>query len=258
VPEIRPPRISIRLSLSAPLIGLSLLLMGCFEVDAEPESANNPVGTTHTISADVDALFPDDEWLATFLIIHGPNAGQNSACDSQDIESIEELEDCLTQCSSPEECNADNCDPSCAGEGDEEVSWTYESGGDSGTDYIAVCVLELAIAASLEVSGLEQSFAGIAQASDEELQDEIEELEDMDCDVVTKTWEEEETEDDEDEDDEEEPEARFLGGGLFAGDMSAAQRNRARAQASAAVASTPRPAAAAVRPPSTGDGGLLP
>jgi hypothetical protein len=60
--------------------------------------------------------------------------------------------------------------------------------------------------------------------------------------------------DDEDEDDE--AGARFLGGGLFAGDVGAAQRNRARAAASAAVAAAPRAAEATVRPPSTGDGGL--
>jgi hypothetical protein len=60
----------------------------------------------------------------------------------------------------------------------------------------------------------------------------------------------------EEEDEDDEAEARFLGGGLFAGDVGAAQRNRARAAASAAVAAAPRAAEATVRPPSTGDGGL--
>ena len=62
----------------------------------------------------------------------------------------------------------------------------------------------------------------------------------------------------EEEDEDEQDSGRFIGGGLFAGDMSAAERNRARANAAgaAAAASAPAPAATSVRPPSTGDGGL--
>jgi hypothetical protein len=61
---------------------------------------------------------------------------------------------------------------------------------------------------------------------------------------------------DEDEADERD---QFIGGGLFAGDVGAAERNRARARAAAAVAiaATPRPAET-ILPPTTGDGGLLP
>ena len=66
---------------------------------------------------------------------------------------------------------------------------------------------------------------------------------------------------DEDEDEQD----RFLGGGVvgaFPGATDAARANRERANAAgaaaAASASAPPPAPATVRPPSTGDGGLLP
>jgi hypothetical protein len=125
---------------------------------------------------------------------------------------------------------------------------------------------------------------------EEPSEEEIEAFESAtDCDIVTKTWEEEEcpfeadeldeldrdeledradeagltdedfeelcdVEFDEADDDDEAPTLNV--GGVFAGDVGAAQRNRERARASVAVAATPRPAEASVRPPSTGDAGL--
>ncbi|MPZ49523.1 MAG: hypothetical protein GEU75_09540 [Dehalococcoidia bacterium] len=61
------------------------------------------------------------------------------------------------------------------------------------------------------------------------------------------------------EEEDEAPAPRPNVAGAFAGNGGAAERNRARANAAgAAAAAAAQPAPATVRPPSTGDGGLLP
>ena len=85
---------------------------------------------------------------------------------------------------------------------------------------------------------------GLVQAQTDE--DCLKFVEDRICD-------DEDEEDEEDEDDERE-EPRPNVGGIF-GNIDTAQRNRERA---GVIVPTPRPAVEAIRPPSTGDGGLLP
>jgi hypothetical protein len=76
--------------------------------------------------------------------------------------------------------------------------------------------------------------------------------------TATCTFYNERRDDDEDEDDEG---GHFIGGGIF-GQLDTASQNRARAQANANAAAAATAAAAprteTIRPPSTGDGGLLP
>jgi hypothetical protein len=135
------------------------------------------------------------------------------------------------------------------------------------------------------LSGLQVGAAQIF-FDDEPSDDEIEDFENgTGCDVVTKEWEEQcpldDSELDELSEDEFDELASDLGipedelaalcdfeaeeddkeeappinrGGIFAGGLDTAQRNRERARASAIVAATPRTAEAApIRPPSTGD-----
>jgi hypothetical protein len=181
-----------------------------------------------------------------FLVIDGPNSGANSLFDCGNLDDQDELEDCaidqLEDCGPQSleeliECLDDgDCSPSCFGSGDDTVSWTYRSNGEEGTDTIIVCAFDV-----------EFAQLGVQQL-DDELMEELEVLEELGCDVVSKEWVEE---------DDEEKERVPNVGGIFAGDLDAAQRNRERARASAVVAATPRPAAAApIRPPSTGDAGM--
>jgi hypothetical protein len=237
------------LGLAIPLLFISLQM--CVDLDARPESEKNPAGREHTVVADVEAG-GNESWALLFEVISGPNQGQNSLCESDDFEPCEsDIEECLLSLPNDEEdldeCLAEaTCDPGCVGSGDETVTWTYESNGKSGTDVIAVCGTVF----SIETRSLGVSISQILPLPDEDLDELIEELEDAGCDIVLKEW----VDDDEDEDDEGPPPNV---GGIFAGDLDAAQRNRERARASVAPATAPPPAAAApIRPPSTGDAGL--
>jgi hypothetical protein len=233
--------------LAAPILFI-VLQAPCLLVDARPESEQNPVGSRHTITADIEA---DNDWVLAFIVAFGPNEGTNSFCGVDDLSECEsQIADCLggmivTDPEDLADClDEDACEPSCSGSGDDTVRWTYESNGDEGTDVIVVCALDLD--AEFE-SAIQQ--VGVLQDEEipEELLEEIELIEEeLGCDVVFKEW----VDDDEDEDRVTNP------GGVFAGDVGAAQRNRERARASVAVAATPRPAEASVRPPSTGDAGL--
>ena len=160
------------------------------------------------------------------------------------------------------------------------MRWRYKGSGGPGTDYIVGCALDLevlngqpsqaAVATPEDIlkyiqlhdtldifempsdvldffglpseGGSKKSLSGDDQAA-------IKEIEAFGCDVVTKTWVDDNPLLDRG--------GRFVGGGLFAGDLQAAERNRERANASAVVASTPRAVETGIRPPSTGDGGLL-
>jgi hypothetical protein len=83
-----------------------------------PETARNPVGDEHTVFIDIIATFElapgflvNANWTANVAIIDGPNTGESGTCS-----------------------------PSCSGSGDANVTWTYESNGEEGTDTIQVCV----------------------------------------------------------------------------------------------------------------------
>jgi hypothetical protein len=239
------------------LLFILLQIPECLEVDARPESSTNPIGDRHQITAEVNAE-GSEEWIIFFEVIAGPNSGENSLldCDASDDEcgldleeeAVEECEgvpddevfDCLVGVFGHGECS-----PDCVGSGDRTVSWSYRGTGGPGTDYIIVCAATLLIEQFASRDAI--ADVGISQI-DDELREELESYEEDGCDVLTKTW----------KDDSAEAGGRFLGGSLFAGDMSAAERNRERAMASAVVATAPRAAETTVRPPSTGDGGLLP
>jgi hypothetical protein len=231
--------------LAVPLLFISL--QTCVSLDARPESDQNPVGAAHTVTADVEAD-SDEDWALLFEVIEGPNEGENSLCEDPDdfLSCEEDIADCLMSQQLDEdidECLAEaSCDPGCAGSGDETVQWTFRSNGESGTDVIVVCGL----VTSLQPRSLGVGIQQIRGDEDEDIDELIEEFEEAGCDVLFKDWV---TDDDEDE--------RVTNpGGVFAGDVGAAQRNRERARASVAAAATPRPAEASVRPPSTGDAGL--
>jgi hypothetical protein len=239
--------------LAGPLLFI-LLQVPCVDLDARPESDQNPVGSRHTVTVDVEG---DGDWLLLFAVEFGPNEGANSLCGDDDFITCEEdISDCLGLViigpgieDELEECLPDaDCDPSCFGSGNDTVRWTYRSNGDEGEDVIVVCALDL------EFEGLPGVLGQIGALQNdlpEEILEEIEFLEEeLGCDAVFKEW----VEDDEDEDDDGPPPNV---GGIFAGDLDAAQRNRERARASVAPATAPPPAAAApIRPPSTGDAGL--
>jgi hypothetical protein len=81
----------------------------------DPTEDTNPIGTSHTVTVSIEALFIDTPvfWGIEFDIISGPNAGLGSTND---------------------------CVPSCTGVGDGQVSWSYVGNGGPGTDVIRVCV----------------------------------------------------------------------------------------------------------------------
>jgi len=80
-------------------------------ISISPESAENPVGTDHTVTATLLDLLgnPQEGEEVTFEVVSGPNAGASGTC-------------------------AVNSD--CTTDADGEVSWTYSSNGVAGTDVI--------------------------------------------------------------------------------------------------------------------------
>lgn len=101
-------QITLALCLLFALIGLS----AC--IDLEPDTATNPVGTSHTVTANVifDTGEPVSNVLINFRVIMGPNEG-------------------LTSQPGTGECNPDNCRTNVFG----QVSWTYSS-SQPGIDFI--------------------------------------------------------------------------------------------------------------------------
>ncbi|MPZ48203.1 MAG: hypothetical protein GEU75_02630 [Dehalococcoidia bacterium] len=223
--------------LGAPLLFIVFQFGECLPVDAGPESATNPVGASHEVTAEIDGP-SGGEWVVVFSVFSGPNAGMSN----------------FPECEAESEADFDGCLDLVFGEGTDEetVSWDYVSNGESGTDYISVCAFEALQISTLSAettSALRAQVLDVQQAAtDEELEADIDELEAMGCDVLTKTWE-----------GDDEVERRPNVGGVFAGDGGAAERNRARANAAgaaAAAATSPVAPTTAVRPPSTGDAGL--
>jgi hypothetical protein len=247
------------------LLAFALLMTAC--VDAEPESATNEVGESHEITATADEEFVDDlcdeeeldcdDWLAIFIVADGPGEGEsNLVCNFLDADELEEcldeLEECVFESSNPEEClvEGDECDPEgCVADLDDPISWTYENNGDDGTDTIAVCLIPIFDEQEALTSLLESRSQQVMQQAltDEE----IDQLEDQGCDIVTKTW----------VDPEPTPTpvatvrpniAAALSGALGGGRNNAAEQAAAQAAAQQQAAA----AAGAIRPPSTGDAGL--
>jgi hypothetical protein len=233
-----------------------MLATGCI-VSVEPETAVNPVGTEHTVTATIgdpdDVLedpeaficdfleeltgdpeicffeqaqqqqFPSDDYI-TFEVISGPNTGTHSDGD---------------------------CKPSCNPVGTEPVSWTYESNGGTGTDVIEVCSqlmalqLESFIESIFDEFGEELELEGITEEEFRAaLLDTINDLpgqdfvsfDDLYCDRVTKTWVGQE---------DRRPNIGAGLSGLFQGQPTPLP--------TAAAPAAPSPV---IRPPSTGNAGL--
>jgi hypothetical protein len=104
---------------------LSVALVACI-VEVTPPTATRLVGDEHTVT--VTVIEPDIPititppagqtrqivpFTVTFEVISGPNTGKQSD---------------------------DDCEPSCEGIGEGEISWTYTGDGGVGTDTIRVCV----------------------------------------------------------------------------------------------------------------------
>ena len=237
---------------------LTVFATGCI-VSIEPETARNPVGTDHTVTADVRNLdevdevavceavievveelvgeeapedfceqfdqFPraEDHNFVNFEVIQGPNTGTNSDEDGV-------------------------CLPSCNDPGADEVSWTYTSNGVAGTDVIRVCADDIFIflptlleEMQSEVSPaatLEELEEALLDALGDVFGDDFESEEDLFCETATKTWVDPV---------QQRPNIGAGLSGLFAGQPTA-------------LPTAPAPAAVApsttIRPPSTGDAGL--
>jgi hypothetical protein len=204
---LNDPRTSLRLfAFAAPLLFIALqpFLGECHPVIADPPSAVNEAGTTHTIVATLDD--PDEtviQWFAFFFIIAGPNEGENSFLDCEEFifdcggpgcDTFVDP-DCFDDCIGFPDAGPDcplllNCNPfGCFADADESISWSYESNGELGTDLIAVCAFaqdELLIESILDALGQQ---AGIQQFIPPELLPEIiAGLEAAGCEIVTKDW----------------------------------------------------------------------
>jgi hypothetical protein len=264
-----------RIALTLPLfVVLAALFAAC--VDATPESATNLVGGSHEITANADDAGICDEieedfeieclgWIGFFAVVAGPGAGEtNLPCDAE--AGNEELANCISdvffECllfgESPADCGIDDsgCDPSdCVSQLDDPVSWTYQNAGESGTDYIVVCMLPMleepipAIQELFEARGQQT-----AQLTDEEIEDLIEFWEtQMGCDLVTKTWI------DPTPTPSLTPEPELVRrSGVNIGPVLAAAdaERRARQESQQQVAGVQQQAGGPIRPPNTGDGGL--
>lgn len=233
----------------------------CVFVTVTPETATNPVGTSHTVTATLaldvcefipEAPFCGPEGVAPtaegenvlFEVIEGPNAGQHS-------------------------------DGNCGPNGDElcyiafpgeSISWTYTSNGVPGIDYIQVCPLEIILpptdqllAQAAEETGMSvQELANIlsVRAQQEGELPEINEPEpEEDCDIVSKVWLAPTPEPTPDPTSE--PRERIersvpnIGAGL-----SGLFNGQPTALPGAATAVAPAATSQTIRPPSTGDAGL--
>lgn len=90
-------------------------------IELSPATATNPAGTSHTVTAHVE----DSEGvvqtgvLVSFSVTSGPNAGQVSDPNTG-------------------ECTANN---DCTTDANGDVSWTYTSNGQAGTDSIGACFI---------------------------------------------------------------------------------------------------------------------
>jgi hypothetical protein len=232
----------IYLAFAVPLLFLVMQVIPvCTDINADPEEALNDVGTTHTVFVEIDddtnGLF---DWELDIFIFFGPNSG--TASD-------------------------DDCDPSCFGSGDGEVSWIYESNGEPGTDYIAVCgIFEINIPLNVQL---------VVEIPEEELEDYILGLEEAGCDVVRKTWVGESVEEEEDDEPTSTPTRTPTRTPTSTPTITPTPQPNRQGVVDAILPSqrrdpTPTPAAASgqtqptvspqapavVRPPSTGDGGV--
>ena len=84
---------------------------GVLSITLDPQTAENEIGTDHTVTATVGGVAPGQ--LVTFAVISGPNTGATTTC-------------------SP---NAD-----CTTDANQEVSGTYTGDGGVGQDEIEACV----------------------------------------------------------------------------------------------------------------------
>jgi hypothetical protein len=213
-----------------------------------PEQATNLVGTSHTVTASVGTEFldefceafeeeigetcdiiPDQSEIESeifFGVLEGPNAGTFS--------------------------DGTDCDPSCIIEGTEaEVSWTYESNGETGTDIILACIFEPGEFEDIEellaeIELIESQSPEIAEflaALSDATGREFDSLEDVFCLSAEKTWIAMP----------QVQESRPNVSGAIAGVLESGAQAAATAQAGAQ-----QPAAdpTGITPPNTGDAGL--
>lgn len=113
--------IAIFLALAVPLtLGMVPVRAGDADVfiALTPQTATNPVGTSHTVTASIgfEAGFVEP---LSFVVLSGPNAGQTNDAG---------------------ECSL-NLD--CTPDANNQISWTYQSNGDPGTDTIQACVVNI-------------------------------------------------------------------------------------------------------------------
>jgi hypothetical protein len=243
---------------------LTVLATGCI-VGVEPETATNPVGTDHTVTV---TLRDEDEFTeeafcnilesaledledvleeegiptdgnpceqlpmslaqepsdAEFAIISGPNAGLSSVEDGV-------------------------CEPvDCVRDANDQVSWTYESNGITGTDVIEVCATfipelifprdNVTATSHLTQEELTELFVeAFVKAINEEFDTDFENEDEFTCQEVSKTWEE--------------PRRPNIGAGL-----SGLFQGQPTALPTAPVPAAVAPASTTIRPPSTGEVGL--
>jgi hypothetical protein len=233
-----------RLLISAIAV-LAIAATGCIE-SLTPEEATNVVGTSHTVTASIGTEFidefceafeeeigetcdvlPDQSEIESeiyFGVLEGPNAGTFSDGD---------------------------CDPSCIIQGTEaEVSWTYESNGETGTDLIMACIGEPGGFEDIEelladIELIESQTPEIAEflaALSDATGREFDSLSDVFCLSATKTWIALPAVQD-----------RPNVGGAIAGVLESGSQAAATAQAGA---QQPAAGPAGITPPNTGDAGL--
>ena len=212
-----------------PVIVVVMQFGACLPVDALPDNATNEVGTTHEVTATQTDEGYEGDWFAFFMVISGPNGGQNSVlpCEEGDEEcfilfvcllepglcnpcDIGLCDICDIACDIEEceeefqgDCPLFTCDPfPCIADDSEPISWTYRSNGQTGTDWILVCASEAELRPvlfeNLQALGgiLGPQFGVSPQFHEPPPGDVLEDFEAAGCDIVFKTWE------DEDEDDE--------------------------------------------------------
>jgi hypothetical protein len=136
--------------------------MGCI-VSVSPRSSTNLVGEEHEITVVIDGDPPNQipaSWFVSFEVISGPNRGLESTTD---------------------------CDPSCTGNGDAQVSWSYVSTR-QGTDRIRVCVLPFDGDIDDIPPGEEEFILDIIEEAAGMTFESLAEVIDATCETVTKTW----------------------------------------------------------------------
>jgi len=253
---------------------VAFLSAGCL-LTVEPETAQNPVGTEHTVIAtlldpesieeeefcenlfeEIEDLEPEDledEDLEELLLIFGLLCEGQIEGDSNPIGPADHNLVNFEIVSGPNAgLHSDTsgvCSPSCDEPNEDlEVSWTYQSNGTAGTDVIEVCFEEIEgipeelggndLLAEILVNVLNETLGG----------DYYDSFEDFFCQTVEKTWiENTPTPQPQNTAAPSRPNIAAGLSGLFAGQPTA-------------LPTAPAPAAVApsttIRPPSTGDGGL--